>query len=184
MSRQAQEKVRQRKVIGARRGANIWYDISVSQARDPVDLVPLITILSIDVTSAVKAERRIKLLQESQQSLLQQILPQQVTQMLLKSQNKFEGKTESNLIFDRSVKGSEPIRNTSEFETVDRKPSQTPVSRSLLSSASSITGALTRQHVMDLSTKHDEVSILFADIVVSVASSFSNFISVTPLNCW
>lgn len=157
-------------LIRVSRRTALWYDVSISQVRDPVDLAPLLTILMIDVTSIVEAERRVKLSMESQHALLKQILPQQVTDILLQRvQNKGQAQMTSEMIHDRFSIKSESMVGTGSGDYFGEGVLSSGPSLggggSVLSSAPSFNNALTRQQVMDLSTKHDEVSILFADIV-------------------
>jgi hypothetical protein len=126
----------------------LWHKVFASQLQEPFSGKPTLCIVHVDETAIVLAEMRVKALQTQQQSLLAEILPQQVTDILLSRLSRASGST-TQKGGDVSVKWVSDLS-----ESLDRMSTD---------SGGSIPG-LSRQNVQDLATSHDEVSILFADI--------------------
>ena len=125
----------------------LWHKVFASQIQDPLTHNPSLIIVQVDETAVVVAEMKVKTLQTQQQALLQEILPQQVTDILLLRLSR---------VNESIQKGSESgkwVSDTSE-----------PLERLSVRSGSSGVPGLSRQNVQDLSTSHDDVTILFADI--------------------
>lgn len=142
-----------RRLLGKPSGSPIWHDVSISQLEDPIDSLPVFSVLQIDVTAHVLAELRVKQLQEQQEALLHQILPQQVSDVLL---NRLDDKGSNSLSTDATPSRSRG--NDSPGVSGDDGDEDRPTRLS----SSSLT--LTRQNVMDLATCHKQVTVLFADI--------------------
>lgn len=142
----------------------LWHKIRISRGhrQDPFTLRPTLCIVQSDETEAQLSAMRLHVSQMQQQALLSQILPQQVTEVLL-TRLEVKGKLVENA-FNTGI--DIRSRQGSLSEEVD-EPLSGLFSTTLLSAPSSDNLTLTRQNISDLSTHHEEVSILFADIKVS-----------------
>jgi hypothetical protein len=124
--------------------------------------------LQLDVTAAVLAEKKVQQLQSQQEILLQQILPQQVTDILLQRLAGTQEPSSEQVVcsgiehhnYPSSFSGGQPGNQSSGTDAdYGRSDSKFAFERTFSDSL-----ALTRQNVMDLATHHDDVTILFADI--------------------
>ncbi|KXZ50158.1 hypothetical protein GPECTOR_17g794 [Gonium pectorale] len=72
-----------RKWLELRDDEERWHDVQISRMRDPIHMNSSYIIAETDVTAIVQAQQQIEHMQRQQEALLRQILPQQVIDVML-----------------------------------------------------------------------------------------------------